>query len=287
MDPDSQIVTSHYAQPDVLGSIRAGLQQLGIEPDAATIRDLAPVDEFHVGGRPATAQLCQSLGITASDRVLDVGCGIGGLARYIGVEIGATVVGVDLTSEYIEAAQAMTGWIGVADRVDFVVGSADTLPTEGPFAEPFDVATLLHVGMNIADKAKAFVAVADSLRPGGRFGIYDNLRCGPGDLTFPVPWATQASTSYVEDAAAYLTALDAAGFEVESVTDRSDDAKAFFAKLRERSAAAKQSPKESSSPPPLGLHLLMGPDAGAKTANLFAAITGGVVAPTEIIARKR
>lgn len=282
MDPAAEVVTQHYGRADLLDAIRSGLERLGVDAEEVTIADLAPVDEFHVGGRPATVRLCASLGISAGDRVLDVGCGIGGLARFIAVELGADVVGIDLTPSYVAVAQELTAWVGASAQAQFRVASADSLSGSDRDG-PFDVATLLHVGMNIADKAAAFAAVADALRPGGRFGIYDNLRAGAGDLDFPVPWASDAASSHVVDASAYTTALELAGFEVESVTDRSDEARAFFAKLRERSKQAQPSP----GPPPLGLHLLMGPDAGLKTANLFAAITGGVVAPTEIIARKR
>lgn len=277
----AQIVT-HYGQSGLVESIRAGLDQLGVDPSAATIADLAPVDEFHVGGRPATVALCESLGLDGSQRVLDVGCGIGGLARFIAVERGASVVGIDLTPEYIEAAQALTAWVGATEKVDYVVAAADSLPHDGPFREPFDAATMLHVGMNIADKTAAFAAVGRALRPGALFGIYDNVSVGPGSLQFPVPWASEPAASHVVDAEAYSAALKGAGFVVEAINDRGGEARDFFARLRARSVDA----GSSGGPPPLGLHLLMGPDAGTKTANLFAAINDGVVAPTEIIARK-
>jgi hypothetical protein len=43
--------------------------------------DLAPVDEFHGGQRPATIRLAELVGFTGTERVLDVGSGIGGPAR--------------------------------------------------------------------------------------------------------------------------------------------------------------------------------------------------------------
>lgn len=45
----------------------------------------------------------------------------------------------------------------------------------------------LHVGMNIAEKARLFAEVRRVLKPGGIFGIYDQMSEADGDLTFPMP----------------------------------------------------------------------------------------------------
>src|SRR3546814_7000235 len=49
---------------------------------ALTPADLAPVDEFHIGSRPATVHFADSIGFAAGARLLDIGCGIGGASRY-------------------------------------------------------------------------------------------------------------------------------------------------------------------------------------------------------------
>jgi cyclopropane fatty-acyl-phospholipid synthase-like methyltransferase len=48
-----------------------------------SFEDLAGVDEFHVGGRLATEHLLTQLNFTQSSDLLDVGCGLGGAARYV------------------------------------------------------------------------------------------------------------------------------------------------------------------------------------------------------------
>lgn len=50
-----------------------------------------------------------------------------------------------------------------------------------------DAATILHVGMNMPDKASTITEVRRVLRPGGRFTVYDVMRLGPGDPTYPLP----------------------------------------------------------------------------------------------------
>lgn len=70
---------------------------------------LALFDEFHIGGRQATKAFVKNLRINASSRVLDLGCGLGGPARYIAGATGARVAGVDLSAEFIETGRELTG----------------------------------------------------------------------------------------------------------------------------------------------------------------------------------
>ncbi len=149
-----------------------------------------------------------------------------------------------------------------------------------PFADgSFDGAYMLHVGMNIEDKEKLASEVARILRPGCLFGIYDVMRTGPGDLAYPVPWATNPDLSAVAEPERYKKALQAAGFAVTAERNRREFAMAFFAELRAKTAAA-------GGPAPLGLHLLMGKSAPEKVANMVDNISKGRIAPVELIARK-
>jgi cyclopropane fatty-acyl-phospholipid synthase-like methyltransferase len=47
-----------------------------------TVAQLAALDQFHTRGILATAELAAASGLEPSTRVLDLGCGIGGPARY-------------------------------------------------------------------------------------------------------------------------------------------------------------------------------------------------------------
>lgn len=269
-----ELVADHYAHGNLEAAILAGLAAAGKDPARLTIADLAPVDEFHIGGRPATEALAAGLALAPGMNLLDIGAGLGGASRYLAAEHGCAVTGIDLTAEYVAVATALAARVGLAGRVRYVEGSAMALPF--PDAA-FDGAVMLHVGMNIADKAGLFAGVRRVLKPGGFFAIYDVMaEDGAGGLDFPVPWATTAATSFVESAATYRALLAAAGFTVASESRRRDLALAFFARLREATAAG---------PPPLGLHIVMGEAARAKVANMMANVERGRVAPVEMIAR--
>lgn len=268
-------VSRHYSAYDVLPRIRAGLQAMGRDPDHIEAGDLKQVDEFHIGGADATAGLLGELDIKPGAEVLDIGCGIGGPARMIALETGARVTGVDLTPAFIDAAQKLSGMAGMGDRVVFRVGSALHLPFEDV---SFDVATLLHVGMNIPDKAKLFREAYRVVRPGGTFAVYEVMRTGEGSVSFPVPWAERAEISALAEPQAYRKAAADAGFELRSEQDRRPMALAFFERIRAQAASA--------APAPLGLHLLMGPTIGQKMANMIDAIKAGAIAPVQMIFRK-
>ncbi len=275
MTIDSRIV-HHYGGADLLAAITTGLAELGMDATTATVDALAPVDEFHIGGRAAAAELCTQLELDTSHHVLDIGCGIGGTARFIATTFGAEVTGIDLNPAYIEVGRELNRWTGLDERVHVRTGSA----LDMPFSDGhFDRAVLLHVGMNIADKAGLFREVARVLTPGSRFGVYDIMAKADAAPEFPVPWASEASTSFLASPATYRELLTDAGFVITAERDRGEFADQFFATIAARNA-------EAGGPAPLGLHLIMGHDAPTKIGNMVAAVRAGVIAPVEIICEK-
>ena len=267
-------VAVHYGRNDLFSAIAAALAAAGRDMAALTPADLAPVDEFHIGGRPATVHFADRLDFAAGAHLLDIGCGIGGASRYFAAERGCRVTGIDLTAAYCETAQRLAACTGLSGLTDYRQASALDLPFA---AASFDGAYMLHVGMNIADKPRLFGEVRRVLRPGARFGIYDVLQGPGGPPHFPVPWAAGPATSFLVTSDAQQTLLRAAGFEIVATEDRSDFARSFMQAARQRMA--------TGGTPPLGQHLLMGADAPAKIANLARSLEEGRIAPVEMVAR--
>ena len=272
----SNTVAGHYSHGSLLSAITAGLEALGKTPGTVSVDDLAPADEFHIGGRQASEDFLDQMPLEPGTHALDVGCGLGGTSRFTASRFGCRVTGIDLTPEYVETGRTLCAWVGLDDRIALHQGSA----LEMPFDDAgFDAAYMMHVGMNIADKDSLFAEVFRVLKPGAPFGVYDVMRLTEGELTFPVPWATTSETSAVAAPEAYKRALKAAGFEVTAERNRRDFALDFFAELRARTAAA-------GGPPPLGVHVLMGASGAEKIKNMVENIAAGRIAPVEIITRK-
>jgi len=267
-------VANHYAKSGLEQTILQALTVSGKDVAALTPADLSPVDEFHVGGRQATMNLVAQLDLKPGQHLLDVGSGLGGPSRFFAAEHGSRVSGIDLTEDYVQTATALAGRVGLGDRVSYRQGSALDLPfTPGSF----DGAYMLHVGMNIADKPALFAGIRRMLKPGGFFAIYDVMQDGEGELQFPLPWASQATASFVETVAYYRRALEAAGFTIRVTNNRRDFALETFRQQRARQT-------ENGKPPALGIHLLMGADFPHKMANMNQLVERGVIAPVEMIA---
>lgn len=269
-------VEQHYARSDLEDAVLEALAAAGKDIEHLQPDDLAPVDEFHSGGRQATAEFAAQLSLAPHLHILDIGCGIGGPSRFMARTYGCRVTGIDLAEDYVRTAASLARRVGLSEKVAYRQASALALPfTHGMF----DGATMMHVGMNIADKAALFAEIRRVLKPGAAFGIYDIMRTGEGDMAFPLHWAASADTSFVVPPLAYRQALERAGFEVRHERDRRDFALQAFRQARERAAAG--------GPPPLGIHLLLKTDAGAKLANMIANLEAGRIAPVELIANAR
>jgi len=271
-------IARHYDIAGLEQRILAALADTGVDVAHLRAGDLEAVDEFHIGGIAATRELIGQMGLKPGAMLLDIGSGVGGPARFAANEAGADVTGIDLTQSYVDIATSLSKRTEMADRTHFVQGSA----LDMPFADAgFDAAMILHVGMNLPDKKKLMGEAARVLKPGGVFAVYDVMRLKDGALTYPLPWASDESMSFVATPDDYRSAATAAGFSVVAERRRGAFAVEFFAATRARMAAAQA---EGKKPPP-GVGLVMGEDDHTKIANVTAALARGILAPVELLLR--
>ena len=252
---DSDEIAGHYGRADLGAVILAALAAAGKDIDRLTPDDLEPVDELHPRGRAATVDLAGLLALDGAERILDLGCGIGGPSRYLAKTFGCHVTGLDLTPEFCRVASMLAERTGLADKLRYREG--DALATLLP-AESFDVVWSQSMAMNIADRDRLYAEIHRVLKPGGRYAFSDVTSGPAGPPRFPVPWARDASISFLLTAEATRHKLGAAGFRVPVFEDVTADAL----------PRAQARMKVSGAPLALGLHIVLGQDGPTMLANM-------------------
>jgi SAM-dependent methyltransferase len=251
-------VQQHYGRERILDAILGALRETGKDLDRLTPDDLAPVDEFHIRGREATVELAGRASLAPGSRVLDVGSGLGGSARYLAEHYRCRVAGIDLTAEYVEAARVLARMVGLSDRVEFEQASALQMPFDDA---SFDAVWTQHVQMNVADKRAFYREIARVTRPRGVLVFHDIFAGDGGPPHYPVPWAEEPSISFLMTPGRVRVILEEIGFVIRDWVDTSE------ASLRWATGAVAR--LESSGPPLLGTHVLMGENAKAKLGNVL------------------
>lgn len=273
--PNANATAEHWAKGDVFALILSALEKAGKSPEGLTVDDLAPVDHFHARGFPATIELADQLPVKADDHILDIGCGVGGPARYFAKRFGCRVTGIDITPGFVEAANRLTALVGLEGPVTIEQGDGQHLP----YADSvFDGAYTQHVTMNIADRGGFFGGVYRVLKRGAFFALTEHGLGSTGEPHHPVPWSEDGSGAYLASPSQTRTLLETAGFERIEMENTGHKYLAAYSKVMELAA--------QGALPPLGIHILLGENARDKTRNAARNIEEGRTHPVQVICWK-
>ena len=247
---DSDAVSDHYVSGNLEAAILEGLRVAGKDLDALSIDDLAPVDQFHAGGKDGTIELMRLAALEPGIRILDVGGGLGGAARVLATELEAAITVVDLSQEFCDVGEMLSQRTGLSHLVSFRQGNA----LELPFSDrSFDAVWMQNAGMNIKDKPRLYREIFRVLRPGGRFALQEIVAGPVQPIHYPTAWATDPSMSFLISAADLRALMTKIGFREVNWVENPRISQAW----RKR-----QFPSATSSGtlPPLGFHLFLGED---------------------------
>jgi len=248
-----------YAETDLVASME---RLAGDGLAALTQQQRDGLDQFHSGGSEAVERLLPGLHLTAGMTVLDVGSGLGGPARQVARGTGCTVVGVDITPAYVDAARALTRTAGLAEQVSFFHSDLATFDRTG-----FDAAYTMHVQMNVADKRKFFLEIAHRLRPGAHFATFEVCRGGDEEPALPLPWSLDGTDSFLVTADELRDTIRSSGFDLVEWRDETAWVGQWFDDLGARIAAG-------GTPATLPALLTDGP---ARMLNFAVALSTGTV----------
>jgi 2-polyprenyl-3-methyl-5-hydroxy-6-metoxy-1,4-benzoquinol methylase len=209
----------------------------------ALVRDGVDIDRLEARDLYERNLDCQNLGaytmlVTAADavadhavaapgdRVLDIGCGMGGPGRFLADRFGCAVLGIDLLPVRVEAARALTERTGMERRVSYRVASATELRVDD---ESFAQVWMLDVGIHVADKRALFAEIARVLRPHGLLVMHDQIGPLPPAMdlvTFGAPFIAPTLTELIEF-------LEGAGLRLLRWQDSTREVVAFFRQVQE------------------------------------------------------
>ncbi|MGW7208073.1 class I SAM-dependent methyltransferase [Streptomyces sp. NPDC054837] len=125
----------------------------------------SPRGTLEAAQRDKLELVCRKLGLTAGQRLLDVGCGWGSMAVHAAREHGVSVVGVTLSQEQAAYARKRVADEGLTDRVEIRVQDYRDV-TDGPYDAIASIGMAEHVGTDrYLEYARDLYAL---LKPGGR-----------------------------------------------------------------------------------------------------------------------
>lgn len=110
-------------------------------------------------------EILQWADVTGVEKLLDVGCGIGGSSLYLSKKFQAQVTGITLSPVQVERAKERAVELGLQCQAEFLVADAQNMP----FADnSFDLVWSLESGEHMPDKAKFMQECYRVLKPGGK-----------------------------------------------------------------------------------------------------------------------
>ncbi|HEX2897119.1 MAG TPA: class I SAM-dependent methyltransferase [candidate division Zixibacteria bacterium] len=270
-----QKITEHYQKSNLTKNLNNALAEIGKTLDSLVPEDLAAMDEFHARGRLATEELAKQAELDKSKHVLDIGSGIGGPSRFLALNYGCKVTGIDLTKEYCQLASLFAEKFGLSERLKYIHGSALEMPFED---ESFDIVWTQHVAMNIREKEKLYAEAVRCLKPNGTLIIYDILAGKNQPIHFPVPWSRSQETSFLATSAEMKSYLQNAGLKIKTINDRTVETIEWMRSMKENA--------EKNGPPKIGIHLVFGSDLNIIMGNMFRNLMEGRLEVSEFISIK-
>src|SRR5687767_3118700 len=203
------------------------LAEAGVAAGAPlTPEQLFPFDQIHYHGTDAVRDAAQALQLTSDSRILEIGSGLGGPARFLAHTTGCHVTALDVQQEMHALATELTARCGLSDRVSHVLGDALTYPLP---AGGFDAVVSWLAVHQIPDRPRLFERLRHALKAGGALYIEDLHARAPfqgGDVA-DVRELLYGIT--MTPAADYQRELEAAGCTDITLTDMTADWSAFCA----------------------------------------------------------
>lgn len=244
-------------------------------PEGATLFQLAPLDQLHIGGIKASERLLRHLDPSKHQRILDIGSGAGGLMRQAS-GAGFSIIGLDITHAFNRLNRGLNQCLIEPVTNPILTSDAHHLP----FANHgIDLILFQHSFLNMPDNHRVLTECHRVLKTGGELVMHEVV-CGehPETMRYPVPWAEDRSHSHLVHQQTLQQHLQQAGFGAVQIDDWSDDALSW----RKRQLGKEQSGHSVRAA--LSPTLILGPRFKAMGENLVLNLESRAIRVVEVAA---
>lgn len=201
--------------------VARGLAARGIGPeDPIPPEQLFALDQWHYHGTDAIRDAAAFLGLGPTSRVLDIGAGIGGPARFLAHTTGCHVTALELQRELHDIGVDLTRRAGLERRVTHACGDALSYPLSDL---SFDAVISFLAVLHVPDRPRLMQRMARALKQGGRCYVEDLCQRAPfaaADLEDVLTIVHGVTVTRIDD---YARDLAQAGFVEVVPTDLTPD----------------------------------------------------------------
>ena len=191
-------------------------------------------EDLHTGTERENERLAAGADLRAGQEVIEVGCGIGGPARYIARTRGVRVVATNISEDQLRIGAERTEAAGLSHLVRFEYADFHELPyADGRFDCWWCQGAVLHA----IDKARVLREAWRVLKPGGRFVMTELVADGEMDGAARAAFDAIAHSPGMWRVAEFDSAFAATGFEVLEREDWTESALIGWERAREATEA--------------------------------------------------
>ena len=264
-----------WTRGDIHTRIHKAMSEAGLNDKKLEIEDLFPIDQYHARGIAATVDLGKRMPISENQRIIDIGCGLGGPARYFAKQFKCFITGIDITPSFIEIGNKFNNLTSMSKQVSLQIGNGETLDFED---ETFDGGYSQHVTMNIKNRKEFFLEAYRVLKKGTFFAFSEHGLGPEGNPIFPLPWADTAEMSFLFSPKSTIALLEEVGFYDIQIIDTSEKYISGYEKMINT--------KSKNENPILGIHVIGGATMKQRSINSMKSIKEKRTLPFEIVCKK-